>query len=159
MEYGDVSRMGSDVFFHGLNEGETSEIEIAEGKSLTVQLIEIGKLDNKGYRNLVFEVNGNRREIKIKDNVETIYGNLPAEESTEMADPDNKLEIGASIPGTIIKVLVKEGDEVKEDQSLAVIEAMKMETNIVATAAGTVDSIKIKEGQQVKTGELLVRLK
>ena len=34
LEYGDVSRMGSDVFFHGLAEGETCEVEVAEGKTL-----------------------------------------------------------------------------------------------------------------------------
>ena len=76
-----------------------------------------------------------------------------------MADPENKLEIGASIPGTIIKVLVKEGDEVKEGESLLVIEAMKMETNIVASSTGTIESVLIQEGQQVKTGELLMKIK
>ena len=78
---------------------------------------------------------------------------------SKMADPENKLEIGASIPGTIIKVLVKEGDEVKEGESLLVIEAMKMETNIVASSTGTIESVLIQEGQQVKTGELLMKIK
>ena len=54
--------MGSDVFFHGLHEGETSEIEIAEGKVLIVKLQEIGKLDDEGNRTVVFEINGNRRK-------------------------------------------------------------------------------------------------
>ena len=158
VEYGDVSRMGSDVFFHGLAEGETSVIEVAEGKALIVQLIAIGKLDAEGYRTLDFEVNGNRREIKIKDRSKRI-SNQESEGLTTMADPDNPLEVGAGIPGTVIKVLVTEGEEVKEGQSLVVIEAMKMETNITATASGIVDSISAKEGQQVKSGELLIRLK
>ncbi len=59
---------------------------------------------------------------------------------------------GANIPGNIIRVLVKEGDEVEEKQPIAVIEAMKMETNILATAKGTVEKIYISEGQQVKGG-------
>ncbi|OFI07425.1 2-oxoglutarate carboxylase small subunit [Clostridium acetireducens DSM 10703] len=157
-EYGDLSKMGSDVFFHGLREGETSEITIAEGKKLIVKLLEIGKLDEKGYRSVVFEVDGNRREIKIKDKVNASKQNL-VQSDVNMADPSNKCEIGASIPGTILKILVKEGDKVKEGQSLAIIEAMKMETNVVATASGVVDSIKAKEGQQVETGELLLKLK
>ena len=159
LEYGDVSRMGSDVFFHGLAEGETSEIEIAEGKTMIVQLIEIGKLDAEGNRTLDFEINGNRREIKIKDKTERIISNSKDDSNSKMADPDNKLEIGASIPGTIIKVLAKEGDAVKEGDSLLVIEAMKMETNIVASSTGTIESVFVQEGQQVKTGELLVKLK
>jgi pyruvate carboxylase len=159
LEYGDVSRMGSDVFFHGLAEGETSEIEVAEGKTMIVQLIEIGKLDADGNRTLDFEINGNRREIKIKDKTERILNNSKEDSSSKMANPENKLEIGASIPGTIIKVLVKDGDEVKEGDSLVVIEAMKMETNIVASSTGTVESVLIQEGQQVKTGELLMKIK
>lgn len=158
-EFGDVSRMGSDVFFHGLAEGETSEIEVGEGKTLIVRLIEIGKVDREGYRNLVFEVNGNRREIKIKDKSRRISAEADMEGLTVMADPNNDLEVGAGIPGTIIKVLVNEGDTVKEGQSLAVIEAMKMETNITASAAGVVESVFVKEGQQVKSGELIIRIK
>ncbi|MBN7575472.1 MULTISPECIES: pyruvate carboxylase [Clostridium] len=159
LEYGDLSRMGSDVFFHGLAEGETSEIEVAEGKTMIVQLVEIGKLDEEGNRTLDFEINGNRREIKIKDKTERIISNSNSVNASKMADTDNKLEIGASIPGTIIKVLVKAGDTVKEGDSLLVVEAMKMETNIVASSAGTIESVLVSEGQQVKTGELLVKLK
>jgi pyruvate carboxylase len=158
MEYGDFSRMGSDVFFHGLAEGETCEIEVAEGRVLIVQLIEIGKLDSEGNRILEFEVNGNRREIRIKDKAERI-GTGKTEEKIKMADPSNKNDIGASIPGNIVKVLIKEGDNVAKGQSLVVIEAMKMETIIVAADVGVVESVYVNEGQRVKTGELLARLR
>lgn len=93
LEYGDLSRMGSDVFFHGLAEGETSEIEVAEGKTMIVQLVEIGKLDEEGNRTLDFEINGNRREIKIKDKTERIISNSNSVNASKMADTDNKLEI------------------------------------------------------------------
>lgn len=157
MEYGQVRLMGSDVFFHGLAEGETSEIEVKEGKILIVQLIEIGKLDKQGFRTLDFEINGNRRSIKIKDRTERAEANL-SEDSIAMADPDDKMQVGASIPGNVIKVLVTEGQTVSEGESLVVVEAMKMETNVVASADGVVEKIMAKEGQQVKTGELLVQL-
>ncbi len=157
-EYGDLSHMGSDVFFHGLKEGETCEIEIAEGKTLIVQLLEIGKLDAQGYKTLVFEVNGNRREIKIKDKISSSKIEI-SEENVEFADPNNEDEIGASIPGNVLKVLVHEGDKVEKGQSLVIIEAMKMETNVTSAKTGTVEKVFIKEGNQVKTGELLVKLK
>ncbi|SMB83483.1 pyruvate carboxylase [Desulfonispora thiosulfatigenes DSM 11270] len=155
-EYGDLSRIGSDIFFHGLSEGETCELEIAEGKILITKLLKIGSTDAEGNKTLAFEVNGNRREIKIHDNASKIA--VP-EHAIQMADPENNMEVGTSIPGTVLKVLVKEGDEVKEKQSLIIIEAMKMETNITANVSGTIDSILVKEGQQVKTGELLMKLK
>lgn len=155
-ENGDLSRMGSDIFFHGLKEGETCEVQVGEGKILIIKLLQVNKLDADGSRTIVFEINGNRREIKIQD--KSAQNSLKAD-TLEIADPDNPLEIGSSIPGTVLKILVKPGDKVKENDSLIVIEAMKMETNITASSNGTVDSILINEGQQVKSGELLIRLK
>ena len=54
---------------------------------------------------------------------------------------------------------MKEGEKVEEKQPIAVIEAMKMETNILSPMAGEVDKIYVKEGQQVKAGELVAKLK
>ncbi|AJD32079.1 MULTISPECIES: pyruvate carboxylase [Clostridium] len=156
-EYGDLSHMGSDVFFHGLYEGETAEIELQEGKTFIVQLSEIGKVDSEGNRRVVFEINGNRREVKIKDKSSLMAQNITSS-NTKMADSSNKKHIGASIPGTVIKVLVSKGDKIKEGDSLIVIEAMKMETNVVASSSGAVESLLVKEGEQVKSGQLLLEL-
>ena len=112
--------------------------------------------DEEGFRNVVFEVNGNRSAVKIKDEA----ANIAAVSSQIVyADADDPMEIGANIPGNIIKVLINEGDTVEEKQPIAVIEAMKMETNILAPVKGEVDKIYIKEGQQVKAGELIAKLK
>ena len=75
-----------------------------------------------------------------------------------MVDPKNELQIGASIPGAIIEVLVSKGEKVEENQKLIVIEAMKMETSITAKTAGTVEDIFVEEGQMVESGELLIQL-
>ncbi|MBS4535050.1 pyruvate carboxylase [Clostridium sp. D2Q-14] len=154
-EYGDLSRMGSDIFFHGLEVGETCEVEIGEGKTLIIKLLSIGVRDNDGYITVAFQVNGNRREIKILDKAARI-NNL--ESISKMADPANENEIGANIPGIIAKILVNEGDNVKENQTLMILEAMKMEVNIKATNNGIVESLEVKEGQQIKSGELLLKL-
>jgi len=159
MENGDVSRMGSDVFFHGLSEGEISEIEVAEGRVLVVQYLRMGKLDGEGFRTVEFEVNGNRREVKIKDSTAQVNSETGPAASTPMANSDKDNEIGASIPGHILKILVKENDRVVEGQSLAVIEAMKMETIVTSSMNGTVEAILVEEGKQVKAGQLLMTLK
>ncbi|GAA0733394.1 pyruvate carboxylase [Clostridium oceanicum] len=156
-EYGDLSKMGSDIFFHGLYEGETCEIEIEEGKTLIIQLSQIGKVDSKGNRTIVFEINGNRREIKIKDKSSLMVSNN-TEDNVKLADSSNKKHIGASIPGSVIKVLVNKGDEIKEGDSLLVIEAMKMETNVVSSLDGVIKNILVKEGEQVESGQLLIEL-
>jgi pyruvate carboxylase len=154
-EHGDLSHMGSDVYFHALREGETSEIKVEEGKTLVVKLLEIGKVDDQGYRRLAFEVNGFRREIKIYDEASTAAADSS---SKQMADPKNEMEIGASLPGNIVEILVEEGEEVKENQSLVIMEAMKMETNITAPADGIVAAIHAAAGQQLESGELILEL-
>ncbi len=152
---GNFRYMGSDIFFHSLQEGETCEVKLGEGKLFMVKLNEVRAVDSEGYREAVFEVDGNRRIIKIKDN--DVTGN--SYNSVLYANEDDPMEIGANIPGNIIKILVKEGEAVEEKQPIAVIEAMKMETNILATAKGTVEKIYGSEGQQVKAGEMVAKLK
>lgn len=154
-EHGDFTQMGSDVYFYGLNEGETCEVEVEKGKILVIKLLEIGKISLEGKRKVVFEVNGNRREVEIMDKasavrVEAVF--------TEMADPNNPNEIGSSIPGTVIKLLVKDGDEVKANDVVAIIEAMKMETNITAPHDGTVEFVHVTEGKIIESGELILKL-
>lgn len=155
-EQGDFSRMGSDIYFYGLGEEQTAEIEMEEGKVLVIKLLEIGRLDPDGTRTLYFEVNDSRRAIKISDETSSEMAEVL---NTQIADPDNEKEIGASIPGNITKILVSSGEEVKENQTVAIIEAMKMETNVVTHIAGTVDAISINEGQSVEVGQLLINLK
>ena len=153
-EYGDFSRMGSDVFFHGLAEGESSEIKISEGNSFLINLISISKPDINGYRTVAFEINGNRKEIKVKD--KTKSSKMESDDEVKFATADNPYEIGASIPGNIYKILVAEGETVKENQNLMIIEAMKMETTITAKMDGVIGKILVKEATQVKSGQLLI---
>ena len=153
---GSFRLMGSDVFFHGLKEGETCEVKVREGKELVIKLNDIRDIDEEGYREVVFEVSGNRNAVRIKDKDASITATAS---QILYANEEDPFEIGANIPGTILKVLVKEGEEVEEKQPIAVIEAMKMETNILAPEKGTVDKIYVSEGQQVKAGELVAKLK
>jgi len=152
---GDLSRINSHLFFHGMKVGETSEVHIDEGKILVVSLLEIGDVDSAGNRTLLFEVNDSTRAIKIKDSQSV--GFISKDEKLT-ADPSNPFEIGANIPGKVSKLMVSIGDKVEENQTVAILEAMKMETNIVATVAGEINMIAVKEGQLVENGDLLIRL-
>lgn len=155
-EVGDFTRMGSDIFFHGLSEGETCEIEVAEGKTHMIKLLTISGVDGEGYKTLDFEVDGNRRSLKIKDkNNNTVTESI----GVEMADPEDKKQIGAPIPGNILSILVTEGETVGENQAVIVVEAMKMEAKVTTTISGVVGTIVAKEGDQVKAGQLLIKLK
>lgn len=148
--------MASHIFFHSIAEGETAEVKLGAGMRTMVKLVEIRNVNDEGYRDLVFEVNGNRRVVSIKDEHAIARGAGKAE--VLMADSENAMEIGANIPGNILKLLVKEGDKVEQNQPIAIIEAMKMETNIIAAAAGTVQKIFVSEGEKVKSGQLIAKL-
>jgi pyruvate carboxylase len=156
-DFGDLSQMGSDIFFHGLTEGETCEVEI-DNHILQIKLIEIGKLDDNHNRNVLFEINGNQRKVKIQDVISKKRMGATAA-STLYADEGNPLEIGASIPGKLIKVSVDEGQEVKVGQELVIIEAMKMETVVTAKVDGTVDKIYKAENDEIESKELILVMK
>ena len=59
------------------------------------------------------------------------------------------------MPGTIVRIPVKVGDSLKAGDTLVVLEAMKMETEIKSPADGTVASIEVEQGGQVATGQIL----
>lgn len=153
---GDFSKMRSAIFFHGISEGETGDVHLEEGKILAIKLLEISKMTDYGTRRVIFEVNGNRREVEIKDKASRV---VEERATVVLADPTNPLEIGSSIPGTLTKVLVAVGDKVEENQSIAIIEAMKMETVITAPATGTVLTVHVNELTPLKAGELIITLK
>jgi biotin carboxyl carrier protein len=67
-----------------------------------------------------------------------------------------RAEIKAAMPGRVINVLVAAGDEVKADQGVVVVEAMKMENEVRAPKAGKVIEVKVVAGQTVERGELMV---
>lgn len=75
------------------------------------------------------------------------------------AEKGNILQLGSPIPGTVGKILVKEGDHVDKNSLLMTVEAMKMETSIASKLTGTVDKIYVKEGEQVMQEELLITFK
>ena len=104
-------------------------------------------------RTLTFELNGMLRDVDIKDNNYT--GLIKSVEKADMNDP---YQIGASIPGKVVKLLVKKGDEVEVNQPLIVIEAMKMEANIVAKSAGVINDIKVAVNDMVVDKQLLIQL-
>jgi biotin carboxyl carrier protein len=68
------------------------------------------------------------------------------------------LKLKSQMPGKIVRLLVKAGDEVSKDQPVLVMEAMKMENEIRAPQAGKIAQLLVAEGQNVETGALLVVL-
>ncbi len=153
-EYGYIMRLGSHVFFHGLAVGETNKVDIADGKTLVIKYLGLGEVDEEGMRTVSFELNGIRRDVQVPDEA--------AQKSivrVPMADPEDKSQVGASIPGAVSKISVKPGDRVEKDQTLVTIEAMKMETAVTARMDGVVETVEVREGDAVKGGQLLLTIR
>ncbi|MDY4953149.1 MAG: pyruvate carboxylase [Candidatus Onthomonas sp.] len=153
-EHGYITRLGSHVYFHGLAVGETNRVNIEDGKTLVIKYLGLGDLNEDGTRVVQFELNGMRREVNVVDK-----SAKAAVHTVEMAKPDDKSQIGASIPGAVSKIQVQKGDKVKENDVLIIIEAMKMETSVVARMEGVVDDIKVAVGDTVVAGQLMMTLK
>ncbi len=70
----------------------------------------------------------------------------------------NPSHIGASMPGTVINVLVKEGEKVSKNDHLMITESMKMETTIQAPFEGIVKKVHVKDGEAIESGDLLIEV-
>ena len=152
-EYGYIMRMGSHVFFNGMALGETNKINIADGKTLVIKYLGLGDISEDGMRTVQFELNGTRREVEVPDpNAERTMERAP------VADENDPCQAGASLPGIVSKICVKKGERVEKGQTLAVIEAMKMETAVAARISGIVKEIFAGVGRTVKAHELLMTI-
>ncbi|WP_416826974.1 pyruvate carboxylase [Ectobacillus polymachus] len=152
-KFGSVSVLDTPTFIHGMRLGEEIEVEIERGKTLIVKLVSIGEPQPDGTRNLYFELNGQPREVIIKDESVKITAAMRVKGNRE-----NPNHISATMPGTVIKVVVKKGEHIKRGDTLAVTEAMKMETTVQAPFTGVVKEIYVKDGDSIQTGDLLIEL-
>ncbi|MGM0837427.1 MAG: pyruvate carboxylase [Bacillota bacterium] len=152
-EYGNVSVIDTPTFFFGMRLGEEIQVEIEQGKTLMVKLVSIGEPQKDGTRVVYFELNGQPREVNIKDeSVKSAVVTKPK------VDGSNPTHIGATMPGTVIKVLVEKGEKVSKGDHLMITEAMKMETTVQAPFSGTVKEIHANAGEGIATGDLLIEV-
>ena len=106
------------------------------------------KVNGKAYA-VKFEgnkavVNGKTYDVDVKEGIQEKSSTAQAGEGTEITSP---------MPGTVLKVLVSEGDSVEKNQPLFVIEAMKMETEIKSPVAGTVTAVNVSNGDKVESSQ------
>jgi len=149
--YGDTSVIDTPTFFYGLRVGEETRIDIEPGKTLIVKLTAVGELLEDGTRIVYFELNGQPREVRVVDE----SANVKRVERPK-AERRNPSHIGATMPGTVVAVLVSPGEPVAKGQALVVTEAMKVEQTVQAPRAGTVTEVLVKAGDSIQAGDLLL---
>jgi pyruvate carboxylase len=151
-EFGTVEKLPTTAFFYGLQEGEEITVEISPGKLLIIKLIEVSnRLDEEGNRNVIFELNGQVRQILVPDKKFK-----PSKIQHQKAK--EKGQIGSPLQGKLSGYFVKEGQEVEARTPLFVIEAMKMETVVTATEKGKVKRLFLKSGSMVQQDDLVLEM-
>lgn len=153
-QYGAVTVLDTPTFFQGMRIGERVDIELAPGVAEIVSLNEIGDPDDEGQRTLYFDINGHAREVKVAD--ANVHNTVVKKRKAEPTQPG---EIGATMSGSVLRVLVNKGDTVKKGTPIIVTEAMKMETTIQAPVDGTVAQVFVEDGDAVDSNDLLIEIK
>ena len=154
VKYGNLTNLPTKNFFYGMEIGEEIMVKLAHGKNLLISLMLRGEPDNAGNVTIFFKINGQLRTVVVKDTSikVTIQENAKA-------DSANDKEIGSPLQGLLSNVLVKKGQEIKQNQPLFIVEAMKMETTVTAIASGVVDKVYLKGGNLVNSDDLVLTLK
>ena len=148
--YGDVSVLDTTRYLYGMTNGDEVDIELGKGVRLLVGLEAVGEPDVRGMRTVMFTLNGQIRPIQVRDR--TVEVDVAA---AEKADPGNPGQIAAPFAGAVTPV-VQEGQSVEAGQTVATVEAMKMEAAITTPVAGKVQRLAIGAVQQLEGGDLVM---
>lgn len=146
---GDVWVIPSTTFFYGMKQNEEILVEISAGKTIIVKYLNMTAPDEEGNCQVYFKLNGQNRHIQIKDrklNIET-HANRKVMQANE---------IGAPLQGKLTKVLVKFGEKIEKNAPLFLIEAMKMESTVVAPKAGKIIEVVLRDNQMVHQDDVVV---
>ncbi|MCW5908871.1 MAG: pyruvate carboxylase [Chitinophagales bacterium] len=149
--FGDVMYLPTPAFYYPMKPNEEIIVTIEPGKNLLVRFRYVGEPNEDGMRDVFFQINGQTRNVSVRDS--SIKVQKADHYKAKAAN-----EIGAPLQGKLIGVLVKEGEEVRKNQPLFVIEAMKMESTITAPANGKVSKVYLQEGVMVEQDDCVVSL-
>ncbi|MEH3021733.1 MAG: sodium-extruding oxaloacetate decarboxylase subunit alpha [Pseudomonas oryzihabitans] len=122
------------------------------GETYQVDITGIG-LKSEGKRHFYLSIDGVPEEVVFEAS-----GEFVADGGQRRRQAERPGDVSTTMPGNIVEVLVKEGDQVKAGQGVLVTEAMKMETEIQAPIAGIVTAVRVAKGDRVNPGEVLIEI-
>lgn len=152
--FGPVDLLDTRVFLVGPRVGDNFEVTIEKGKTLHIKTLAVAAdVTPTGEREVFFELNGQLRSVFVKDN--SMSEDIVAQPK---ADKDVKGSVGAPMPGTVVDIKVKEGQEINKGDALVVLSAMKMEMVVQAPVAGKVKKIYITKDMKLQGDDLLLEI-
>ncbi|MCB8956421.1 MAG: pyruvate carboxylase [Nocardioides sp.] len=150
--YGDLSVVPTLDYLYGLRRGAEHEVEIEEGKTLILGLQAIGEPDERGIRSVMATINGQLRPVNVRDR--SVSAEVAAAEKADTSQPG---QVAAPFQG-VVTIVVEQGQQVAAGETVATIEAMKMEAAITAPVSGTVERLALSSTQAVEGGDLVLVL-
>ncbi|MBM3724142.1 MAG: pyruvate carboxylase [Acidobacteria bacterium] len=149
--YGDLDVLPTPAFFYGVAKGEEITVELEPGKTLVVKFLTAGEPHPNGTRTVFFELNGQPREVTVRDKSLNVQTSARAKADAAIAG-----HVAAPIPGAITAIQVEVGQRVARGERLLVMEAMKMQTTVLAPVAGVVKKKLAAVGETVEPKDLLI---
>ncbi|GAA2992463.1 pyruvate carboxylase [Streptomyces drozdowiczii] len=150
--YGDTSVLSTQDFLYGLEPETEHPVTLEPGVTLLIELEAISEADERGFRSVLTTLNGQLRPVSVRDR--SVATEVKA---AEKADRTDQGHVAAPFAG-VVTLQVEEGASVSAGQTVATIEAMKMEASITAQSAGVVRRLAIGRVQQVEAGDLLIEI-
>jgi acetyl-CoA/propionyl-CoA carboxylase biotin carboxyl carrier protein len=117
---------------------------------------ETGEASEKRAREVEVEVNGKLFRVRVFGDEDASGGPPRRRRGERRRASTSEGAIRAPMQGTIVKVLVREGQEVAADEPVCILEAMKMESEVRSQKAGTVSEVRVEAGQTVRSGDTLI---
>lgn len=148
--YGNLSVLDTRDYLYGLQLGAEHVMELEKGVRLIASLEAVSEPDEKGMRTVMCKLNGQSRPVVVRD--KSVISNVKAAEKADASQPG---QVAAPFAGAVT-LTVKVGDAVSAGDTIATIEAMKMEASITTPVAGTVSRLAINNVEQVQGGDLLI---
>ena len=149
--YGPVRALPTKTFFYGMEPSEEITAEIDPGKTLEIRLQAVGETTEDGEARVFFELNGQPRVIRVPNRL--VKSQTATRPKAELGNPNH---IGAPMPGVVASVAVTPGQQVKADDLLLTIEAMKMETGIYAERDAVIKAVHVQIAGQIDAKDLLI---
>lgn len=123
---------------------------ILQDKSYKATLIKANYQD----KSFQISINGSHYTVQLSDQ----YDQLVEQLGLNVVAKQAALDIIAPMPGLVLDIMVKNGEEIEEGTPILILEAMKMENVLKAAATGRIESIEVEKGNAVEKGQLLVKM-
>jgi biotin carboxyl carrier protein len=114
----------------------------------------VARLAEDNGKKLRIEIEGESFDIEIKDELDQVLDQM----GFSSASNKQIKEIKAPMPGLVLEIIVKDGQEVNEGDKILILEAMKMENSILIHAGAKIKKVAVTKGQAVEKGQVLVEL-